>query len=141
MPVDPTDRIRNLALSADARTFPLVANVPEPQEGQVLEFMPESDYPFEIIKVKRKCGGPTGSELTIRLEIDGDIVDMDDTDSGGDMPCTEPVLVTSEPDGSHYIVPEQGTLYCYLENLTTDVADVVIQITCRRTEENVLVTE
>ena len=141
MAIDPSDRVRNLALSADVRTFPLVANVPEPQEVQVLELMPEADAPFEIIKVKRKCGGPTGSDLTIRLEIDGDIVDMDDTDSGGDMPCLDGNLVTSVPDGSHYIVPEGGSLYAYLENLSTDVADLVLQVTCRRTEENVFVSE
>ena len=113
----------------------------QPAEGQILELVPKADFPFEIIRVNRKCGGVSGSTMTVRLEIDGDIVDMDDTDTAGDMPVTDAALDESEPDGSHYIVPEGGTLYAYLENIVSDLADFVLQVSCRRTEVNVLVTE
>jgi len=137
---DPSDRVRNLALSQDARTFNLIANIPLPTEGQILVMMPDADFPFEIISLKRQCGGASGSDLTIRLEIDGLIVDFTDTDSAGECPCPDGVLTETEPDGSNYVVPEGGTLEVSMNNLSSDVQDVVIQLKCRRTEENVVVS-
>lgn len=136
------DRIRNVALSDDVRTEVHVFNVPVPVEGQVIEIIPYAEAPYEIISVRRKCSGTGNGACGMVFEIDAaDITDWSDADSTGEIVAVEGTLVTSFTDGSSDFIAEGGSFRVTLQNIESDTADLVFQVTLRRTEDNVVVSE
>lgn len=136
-----SERVRTIAMSADLRTFMLIINVPVPVEDQVVELVPNAKFPFEIISVDRKCGGDSDLQLDLLFRIDAlDIVDWDDADSTGIIVCEGGVLVESLTNGSSDFVAEGGLFDVTFTGVPSDMVDVVIQVTCRRTEDNVVVS-
>lgn len=136
------DRIRNISLSKDLRTIMLPYNVIVPVEGQVIVLVHNSKFPFEILSVDRFCGGQGSDSLGMVFEVDGaDIVDWDDADSTGEIVANEGSSVESEANGSSDFVAEGGSLRVTLQNLTSDVSDLVFQVNVRRTDDNVIVSD
>ena len=138
-----TDQIRNIALSADVRVFMLVLNVRLPIDDQEVDLVPDSEFPFEVLKIKRRHKGESATNVDLLFTIDSaDEIEFPDSGSPGvGIPCTDGVLVTSEPSGSYSLVGEGASLTCTFQNVDTGVQDVVIQVTCKRTQENLVVAE
>lgn len=131
------DEIDNLALSRDARTFSLTFQIEEPGHDQVLYLDPDADFPFEIVRIAALC---TVGSVEIQPQIDGAPVDTDQSDSSGVILVDQPSLIYAEPDGSLDICGQNQALTVQLFNPTSDAAQLVVKITCRRTEENVVVS-
>ena len=131
------DEMDNQARSEDARTFSLVAQIPEPQDDDTLYIEPRADFPFDIIEIFTFV---TSGDVEITPLIDGVAVDTDGTDSSGTILVDQPSGVTFTPDGSTSEVGSLQALTVAITNPSSDVGQLIIKFKCRRTEENVVVT-
>lgn len=131
------DQLHNQARSDDARTFPIVIQIPDPQEGEIIYAEPDSDYPFDVIDIRALV---TIGSVEITPAIDGDPIDTDCSDSSGSILIDQPSLIQCNPDGSVFEVGVGQALTITLANVETLTSQLVIRIKCRRTEENVVVT-
>lgn len=131
------DEVSNQARSEDVRTFPLIAQIPDPQEGDTIFMEPRADFPFDIIEIASLCGV---GDVEITPAIDGVVVDTDRSDSSGSILVDQPSLVTATPDGSVFEVGVNEAFTISLANVSSFAAQLVIRVKCRRTDENVVVT-
>lgn len=131
------DEIDNQARSEDARTFPLVAQIPEPQDGDTLYIDPRADFPYDIIEI---FAFVTTGDVEITPKIDGDPIDTDGSDSSGLILIDQPSGVVFTPDGSTFEVGVLQSLTVVIDNPSSFVGQLVVRFKCRRTEENVVVT-
>lgn len=132
------DDISNMGMSADARTFMLTAQIPEPQDGMILYLALSSPYPFEVIEIHYQIDV---GEVQITPQVGADPIDTDQSDSSGTILVDQPTAEVAVPDGSISEVGEGEALILRLENPSTDANGLVVQFTCRRTIENVVVSE
>ena len=131
------DQLQNQARSDDARTFPIIIQIPDPQEGEVVYVEPDADYPFDVIDIRTLV---TLGSVEITPAIDGDVIDTDCSDSSGSILVDNPALIQCNPDGSIFEVGAGQSLTVTLANVDTLTSQLVIRFKCRRTEENVEVT-
>ncbi len=131
------DRLENQARSQDARTFPFVVQIPDPQDGDTVYVEPDSDFPFDVIDIRALI--TTGS-CEITPAIDGAVIDTDRSDSTGTFLVDQPALVQANPDGSIFECGAGQALTFDITNVETLSSQLVVRFKCRRTDENVVVT-
>ena len=130
-----------MSTSAALRTFLVPIDIPLPVEGQVVNIVPVSKFPVQLMTVNRKAGGPTANGCDLLFETDGAEITFDDSGSPGvGIPCIEPTYVESEPTTGDDIVNEDQELTMTIQNLESDVVDLVIQLEMRRLDEDVAIT-
>lgn len=127
--------ISNMGSNADVRTFFMTVDIPEPQEGQVLNICLDAPWPFEIVEVHHvTITGQLEAELLnngVTVELTDDTVDgyIEATST----PSEHFPASTSAPN---YTVAGTASFQVVLHNVSTDCLDYSIQIDCRRTQVN-----
>ena len=103
--------------------------------------IPVSKFPIQIISVNRKVGGPTANGCDLLFQTDGGEVRFDDSQSDGvGIPCTEPAYIESIPNSGDDILNEDQELTMTVQNLESDVVDLVVQVEWRRLDDDVAIS-
>ena len=134
-------RITTMSTSAALRTEVTTFTIPVPVEGQVVTLIAASKFPTQLMSVNRKVGGETANGCDLLFATDGGEIRFDDSQSDGvGIPCTEPSYVESIPNSGDDIINEDQECDMTIQNLESDVVDMVVQVEFRRLDDDVSIT-
>ena len=131
------DDISAMGLSDDARTFPLVAEFINPQDGEQANLCVDAPFAFDILEAHHFSEGASGGWWNAL--IDSAEVLFEDSETNG-VPFNTGVPTTSDVVGSEFTVGEGQTLQVQVELPPTGTTKLVVQLTCRRSIVESIVT-
>lgn len=125
-----------MALSDDARTFWLSADLILPQADDFAELVLDSPFAFDVLEIWHFSEGAGGD---IRILIDSVNVVFDDTVANG-TPVNTGGKVKSDVVGTVFTIGLSGSLQIKVEVADTGCTKISVQVMCRRLIAEAVVT-
>jgi len=126
-----------MALSDDARTFWLTAEIISPQTGDEANLVLDSPFAFDVLEIWH-FSETAGGDIKLLIDTSDEII-FDDT-AGNGVPVNTGTKVKSDVVGTIFTVGVAGTLTLSIEVADTGTTKIVVQVQCRRLTAEATVT-